>query len=159
MDAYSKWIDALVVSAATSYKIAKHFRTLFATHSISTTIVSDNRTPFTSAEFAKFTIKNGIHYIKVSPYHPSSNGLMERAVRKLKEGLKKTGNSECHVARVLFHYRITPHSTTGMYPAELLMGRRIRSHLDLVRPNLADQVKAKQETKNVSWQTCQGSCF
>ena len=27
------------------------------------------------------------------------------------------------------------------------MGRRIRSHLDLIRPNLADQVEVKQETQ------------
>ena len=44
---------------------------------------------------------------------------------------------------------ITPHSTTGVSPAELLMGRRIRSHLDLVRPNLADQVEAKQKTQKL----------
>ena len=111
VDAYSKWIDAQVVSAATSYKTIEHLRTLFATHGIPTTVVSDNGTPFTSAEFAEFTTKNGIHHIKVSPYHPSSNGLAERAVRTLKEGLRKIGTSEsieCRVARVLFHYRITP---------------------------------------------------
>ena len=42
-----------------------------------------------------------------------------------------------------------PHSTTGVSPAKLLMGQWIRSHLDLVRPNLADQVEAKQETQKM----------
>ena len=88
VDAYSKWIDAQVLSAATSYKTIEHLRTLFATHGNPTTIVSDNGTPFTSAEFAEFTTKNSIHYVKVSPYHPSSNGLAERAVRTVKEGLQ-----------------------------------------------------------------------
>ena len=62
--------------------------------------------------------------------HPSSNGMAERAVKIVKDGLKKSGTSqsiECHLSRVLFQYRITPHSTTGVSPAELLMGRRIRS--------------------------------
>ena len=53
------------------------------------------------------------------------------------------------MARVLFHYRITSHSTTGVSPAELLMGRRICPHLDLVCPNLADQVEVKQETQKM----------
>ena len=60
------------------------------------------------------------------------------------------GNSESieyHIARVSFHYRITPHSTTGISPSELLMGRCIRSHLDLIRPNLADQVEVKLEKR------------
>ena len=127
VDAHSKCIDVQVVSAATSYKTIEHLRTLFTTYGIPTTIVSDNGTPFTSAKFklAEFTTKNGIHHVKVSPYHPSSNGLAERAVRTVKEGLKKIGNVEsieCHIARGLFHYKITPHSTTGISPSELLMG-------------------------------------
>ena len=44
----------------------------------------------------------------------------------------------------MFHYRITPHSTTGVPPAELLFGRRIRSHLDQVKPDLTSQVTLKQ---------------
>ena len=91
VDAYSKWIDAQVVSAATSYITNEHLQTLFAMHGIPTAVVSDIGTPFTSAEFAEFTTKNGIHHVKVSPYHPSSNRLAERTVRTLKEGLRKIG--------------------------------------------------------------------
>ena len=113
-------------------------------HDIPSVIVSDNDSPFTSSEFAEFTKKNGICYVKISTYHPSSNGMVERAVRTFKEGMKSlVANSQsiqCCVAHMLFQYRITPHSTTGMSPAELLMGRRICSHLDLVQPNLSNQV-------------------
>ena len=71
----------------------------------------------------------------------------------MKQGLKKIGNSEsieiieCPIARVLFHCRITLHSTTGISPSEMLMGRRIRSHSDLIRLNLVDQVEVKQDTQ------------
>ena len=116
VDAYSKRIDAQVVSAATSYKTIEHLRTLFVTHGIPTTIVSDNGKPFTSAEFAKFITKNGIHHVKVSPQHPSSNGLAERAVRTVKEGLKKLVMqnllSVVLPEYILLHCRITPHYTT-----------------------------------------------
>ena len=152
IDAYSKWMDVQVVNSATSYATIEHLRTLFSTHGIPEVMVSDNGTPFTSAEFSEFITKNGIRHVKTSPYHPSSNGLAERAVKSFKEGMKKCGNSdresiECRLARMLFHYRITPHSTTGVSPSELLLGRRIRSHLDFIQPNLSSHVETKQSAQ------------
>ena len=52
------------------------------------------------------------------------------------------------VARFLLQYRNTPHLTTGMIPAELLMGRKLRSRLDLVRPSLDERVQDKQEQQH-----------
>ena len=120
---------------------------MFATHGIPEVLVSDNGTQFTSVEFEEFMRKNGIQHARVSPYHPSSNGMIERAIKTLKEGLKKCGNtksSQCQISQILFHYRITPHSTTGVPPAELLLGRRIRSCLDQVKPDLSSQVTLRQ---------------
>ena len=148
IDAYSKWLEVQVVNAATSHVTIEHLRTLFATHGIPEVIVSDNGAQFTSAEFSQFMIKNGIRHIKTAPYHPSSNGLAERAVKTFKERMKKCRSKsksiECCLARMLFQYRITPHSTTGVSPSELLYGQRIRSHLDFLQPDLASHVKAKQ---------------
>lgn len=44
----------------------------------------------------------------------------------------------------LFHYRVTQHTTTGLSPAQLLMGRRLRTSLDLLHP---DSVSPKAQTK------------
>ena len=52
------------------------------------------------------------------------------------------------LAKVLFAYQITPQSTTGTSPAELLLGRRLRSRLDLVRPNTAERVEQKQQDQH-----------
>ena len=49
---------------------------------------------------------------------------------------------------MLFQYWITPHSTTGVTPAELLFGRHIRSHLGQLIPDLATKVKSKQPAQN-----------
>ena len=54
-----------------------------------------------------------------------------------------TGTIPEKLARFLFWYRLTPHSTTGVPPAELLLGRRPRSKLDLLKPNLTETVEAK----------------
>ena len=84
----------------------------------------------------------------VAPYHPSSNGLAERAVKTIKEGIWKMSEGSLldKVSRFLFHYRLTPQSTTGKAPAELMMRGRIpRSRLDLVKPCLQERVHTKQQ--------------
>lgn len=48
------------------------------------------------------------------------------------------------MAKFLFNYRITPYSTTGIAPSEMLMGRRLRSRLDLLYPDLQKSVQEKQ---------------
>lgn len=109
-------------------------------------VVSDNGACFTSSEFAEFMSRNGINHVTTAPYHASSNGLAERAVQTFKSMLKKCAGVtiETKVARVLFSYRITPQSTTGKSPSELLMGRKLRSTLDLVQPDVRGKVRGNQ---------------
>ena len=91
-------------------------------------------------------VRNGVTHIKTAPYHPSSIGLAERAVRILKEWLRKMkqGTLEDKLARFLFQYRLTPQTTTGVSPGELMMGRRLRTRLDAIFPKLENQVTKRQ---------------
>jgi len=43
VDAHSKWIEALLVSSATSQSTIEKLRVVFATHSLPEVLVSDNR--------------------------------------------------------------------------------------------------------------------
>ena len=82
-----------------------------------------------------------------APYHASSNGLAERGVQTFKRMMKKCpeGTLTAKVARVLFSYRVTPHTTTGLSPAELLLGRKLRCTLESIHPDLNNRVQKKQE--------------
>ena len=92
--------------------------------------------------FEEFLRKNGICHTTSAPYHPALNGLAERAVQIVKKGLKETlGSMSTLLAKVLFTYRITPQSTTGSSPVDM----RLRTRLDLLRPNTAERVERKQE--------------
>ena len=147
VDAHSKWMEAHAVNSATSQATIEKLQLVFATHGLPEVIVSDNGTAFTSEEFAAFVRRNGIRHLTSAPYHPASNGLAERAVQTLKNALKKGTDGvslETQIARFLFRYRITPHSTTGVAPAELLIGRRPRSRLDLLHPDVTDRVRQRQ---------------
>ena len=145
VDAYSKWLEVVPMSSATTNTTIERLRTIFATHGLPRVLVTDNGAQFTSSEFRAFTQGNGIKHVYSSPYHPATNGLAERAVQSFKEHMKRlpTGTIPEKLARFLFWYRLTPHSTTGVPPAELLLGRRPRSKLDLLKPNLTETVEAK----------------
>ena len=144
VDAHSKWIESHIVNSTSSEATIKVLRNLFATHGIPEHVVSDNGSAFTSQEFKQFMEQNGIKHTTTSPY-PSSNGLAERAVQTVKHGISKLeGTIECGLARFLFNYRVTPQSTTELSPAELLMGRRLRTRLDLIHPDTSQKVIRKQ---------------
>ena len=143
IDAHIKWI----VSSASSETTVRKLRHIFSTHGLPLTIVSDNSTPFTGEEFQKFLTMNGIRHITCALYHPASNGLAERAVQIMKQGLRKQtdGDIETRVDRFPFSYRNTPHTTTGCTTAELLLRRKPRSRLNLLHPERKHHVEVKQE--------------
>ena len=147
VDAFSKWLEVVPVRNATSRVTIDKLRSICSIHGLPDTIVTDNATVFTSSEMKQFYLSNGIKHITSAPYHPASNGLAERAVQTFKSALKKfkDGSLETKIQRFLFEYRITPHSTTGVPPANLLMNRQLKSRLDLVVPNLSKRITDVQD--------------
>ena len=136
--------------AKSTYAVTvEKLRNTFATHGLPRTFMTDNGSQFTSAEFQAHMKSNGIKHICSSPYHTATNGLAERAVQSFKEHLKwfHDGSLQEKLAKFLLWYRLTPHSTTGVPPTELLLGRRPRSKLDLLKPNLSETVQSKVECR------------
>lgn len=135
VDAHSKWIEAVPMKRASTSATVSCLRNIFCRFGIPRTIVTDNGTQFTSEEFATFTKRNNVTHVRTPVYHPQSNGLAERAVRTIKDGLRKMGNGSIgdNLDRLLFNYRRTPLSS-GKCPSELLLGYRIRSRLDALFP-------------------------
>ena len=119
---------------------------LFAQFGLPNMIVTDNATNFTSVEFQEFCKLNGIRHITSSPYHPASNGLAERAIQIVKHGITKMsqGSISDKISRFLFAYRNTPSQLTGSSPVNLLLGRRLKSALDHLKPDLCQRVEERQ---------------
>ena len=153
VDAHSRWLEVEIVSSTSAEATIQVLRKLFATHGLPEQVVSDNGTAFTSYQFKEFMSKNGIRHSLTSPYHPRSNGLAERAVQTFKSSVKKLdGPMNTRISRFLLHYRVTPQSTTGLSPSELLMGRRLRTIMDLAHPDMTqDKIpQPKQRTRSFS---------
>ena len=115
------------MNSTTTIATVEKLRVLFAQFGIPDVLVSDNGTNFVSKEFEEFTRRNGIKHVTSAPAHPASNGLAERAVKTFKEGLSrlKEGTITDRLSQFLFVYRNTPQATTGVTPAEVMMGRRL----------------------------------
>ena len=130
IDAYTKWLDVHVTTTSTSTVTIELLRKSFSTYGLPDVVVSDNATNFTSEEFEAFLESNGVKHVRTPPYHPASNGVVERAVQTLKSSLKKlkTGSIKTKVSQILFAYRVTPHGSTGASPGELMFGRRMHAH-------------------------------
>ena len=139
VDSYSNWVEIKRSTTMTAITTIKLLRKIFCQLVVPKVIVSDNGPQFVSQKFQDFCNQNYITHIKSTPYHPKTNGLAERMVRTFKEQLRAGKNSsadlDLRLQRFLLSYRNTPHKSTGRSPAELLMGHRLRSKLDLLKPD------------------------
>ncbi|XP_064460281.1 uncharacterized protein K02A2.6-like [Ornithodoros turicata] len=106
-------------------------RDIFIRHGLPEQLVTDNGPQFTSQAFKEFLQQHGIQHILTPPYHPKSNGQAENFVRTLKNAPRRGGTGKEAIQSFLLQYPITPHVTTGKSPCMLLVGRQLRSVLDL----------------------------
>uniref|UniRef100_A0A3B3CC70 Gypsy retrotransposon integrase-like protein 1 n=1 Tax=Oryzias melastigma TaxID=30732 RepID=A0A3B3CC70_ORYME len=156
VDYHSKWPEVGFAASVTSETVISFLSSVFSRFGNPQTVVSDNGSQFTSAEFAAFLRSRDIKHIRTSVYHPAANGAVERFHRVLKSCIqgaileKKSWRQT--VTNFLQVYRSTPHSTTEVSPCELLLGRKMRTRLHVLLPDpqdsavtrLADSVAAKQ---------------
>ena len=148
IDAHSKWPEIYEMKSTTAADTIAVLRRVFASFGLPEQIVSDNSPQFAVHEFTEFLRVKGVKHIHVAPYHPSSNGAVERLVQSFKPCMKAGKHDRLalqhRLQNLLMTYRSTPQATTGQLPASLFLGRPIRTRFDLMRPVLGEKVRAEQ---------------
>lgn len=87
------------------------------------------------------------------PHFPVSPSIKqahsERAVQSFKATMRRmiNGPTETRITKFLFHQHLTPHTSTENSLAELLLGQRPCSMLDVVRPGLSRTVRQHQDSQ------------
>jgi hypothetical protein len=136
VDSFSKWVEVKTMKRATAAEVIKFMRKVFARFGYPHSIISDNGSQFTSAEFKQFLRNYGIEQGLIAPYHPASNGQAERFVQTIKRQLKKMYDNtnqdvEAQLEEILLRMRNQP-SSNGTTPSEIMFGRRIRDHMTML---------------------------
>ena len=141
VDAFSKWPEIFKMASTSTQKTIEKLQDTFARFGNCDTIVSDNGPQFSSADFKAFCATIGVKHITSAPYHPQSNGQAERFVKQLKMGLRKLdgeGSIDRILQKFLMSYRSTPSYSLNMKsPAEVMIGRNMKTRLDLLKPSEA----------------------
>lgn len=133
-DYFSRYPELVPLNNLSSSAVINHCKSIFARHGIPEVVVSDNGPQFSralGAEFSKFAAEYNFQHVTSSPHYHQSNGMAESAVKIIKGSLKKTADAY----KTLLAYRSSP-LKNGYSPAELLMGRRLRTLLPTPSENL-----------------------
>ena len=138
-DYATKYPEAIPLPSIEAERIAKELVIVFSRMGIPKEILTDQGTKFMSTLLQEVYQLLNITPIRTSPYHPQTNGLVERLNGTLKSMIKKfTSKSqkdwdEC-LPYFLFAYREAVKESTGFAPFELLYGRHMCK--DLVQRDL-----------------------
>jgi transposase InsO family protein len=138
MDYFTKWPEAYAVPDQEAKTVAtvlvREFICRFGTP---LELHSDQGRNFESELIKEICEILGINKTRTTPYHPQSDGMVERYNRTLATQLSMFVNEnhsdwDEHLHTVLMAYRTAVHESTGQMPARLMMGHELRIPVDLM---------------------------
>ena len=133
IDQYSKYPKVNLVTSTSFKKLKPALDRVFASHGYPETVTKDNGPPYYSYKMEKYAKAKGFRLTPVTPDDPQCNGFVESFVKVmcklLHTAASKNKDPKTELYNYLLHYRVTPHSTTGRYPAELLFNRKLQTNL------------------------------
>lgn len=154
VDYYSKFPEIAKLTHTTTKHVVTALKSMFARHGIPDEVVSDNGPQFSSAEFGQFSDSWEFTHTTSSPGFPQSNGQSERAIQTIKNMLKKAQESQSDPYIALLEYRNAPLDGVKLSPAQLLMGRRLKTRLptsaQLLKPQLYNNVQERIKNRQVT---------
>src|SRR6266498_3130899 len=110
MDYFSRWSEARPLKAANAEAVATFiYEEIICRFGAPRVLQSDRGTHFVNEVIRKLTKKFRVRHSLSSPYHPQSNGLVERFNKTLYEGIAKVaeelGSWDQYIQPILFAYR------------------------------------------------------
>ena len=151
MDYLTKWPEARAIRKANAANVEAFIKEdIIARHGCPLEILSDQGTHFVNATISQLCERLKIKRTLSSPYHPQTNGLVERYNRTLCESLAKLSiqsktHWDGHISAALLAYRTACHDTTGYTPFDLMYGRTALLPIDLEIPTQIQQIDDNEE--------------
>ena len=148
IDHFSKYVEAAPCIDVTAEETANILNDRwFLRHGPPKTIQSDNGSQFTSSLMREFLKMNNVTHNLSTPYHPQTNGLVERQNRTMLALLKgfcleKQADWPTHLQKAVFSYNSLVHATTGVTPNLLFTGSQKAIPLGNIFPDYAPEHRA-----------------
>ena len=127
-DYFTKWADTVPLPDQSASRITTELIKFFCTYGPPQILHSDQGRNFESAIFTQVLDAFGVHKSRTTPYHPQGDGMVERFNRTLLQLLRTYVTSqhdwETYLPHVLYAYRTSQHTATGVSPFLSLYGRQ-----------------------------------
>ena len=142
----TRYLEALPLKKADAKTTCRKLVECFARFGFPKKLLTDNGSNFIAKVTKKMLTENGITHIRASPYHPQSNGMLERMHYVLKTVLEKEREGDTQwdqwLPEVLMAMRTVPSQATGFSPFELLFGREARTPITALKEKMVQQQSA-----------------
>lgn len=130
IDRATGWPEAIPVFDITASTVAKViYECWISRFGVPVKLSSDQGAQFESDLFSKLMKFLGIDKLRTTPFHPQSNGIIERWHRTLKSALRARLDNSTWIEElptVLLGLRAAPRSDTGISAAQLTYGTTLR---------------------------------
>ena len=128
VDVATRYPEAVALKTITTEAVAEALVEIFSRTGIPDEMLSDQGSQFTSDVMREVMRLLSVSQLHSTPYHPQTNGLVERFNGTLKSMLKKLMDRrpkdwDRYLPGALFAYREIPQESTKFSPFELLYGR------------------------------------
>ena len=144
-DYFTKWTEAFAIPDQTTETVAKCLvNEVISRYRLPAYIHSDQGRQFESQLYQEVCTLLDIKKTMTTPYHPQSDGLVERFNRTLERLLSAFVNAEHtdwdeRLPYVMMAYRSSVNETTGYTPNMMMLGRDVTVPLDIQFANPLDE--------------------
>ena len=140
VDFFSRWMETCPLSDKTAISVANaFFSNIVCRFGMPSVIHSDQGREFENKVLHELCILGGSHKTKTTPYHPESDGLVERFNRTLLMMLAMFASGHKDdwddlLPPVMMAYRSSVHESTGFSPYRLMFGEECTLPMDIGLP-------------------------
>ena len=157
-DHFTRWRDALPVQNGSAETIAEILEErVFCYLGVPERIHTDQGAQFESRLMAELCALWGVRKSHTTPYHPQSNGVVERGNRDLGDMLRSMliGKDEedwdLLLPQIMRTIRASPHKQTGETANFLMLGREVRLPEHLMYGPAAGETTSRERVTPPSW--------
>ena len=138
-DYFTKWPEVIALKTVDA-KAVQNWLTneIVPRYGVPTELITDQGVQFVSNNFKDFCNSLGVKQKFTSPFHPQTDGMVERFNRTFLNMIRNYVNENqtdwsSHIPLILFAYRSAVHETIGVSPAEALQIRKLKLPIDMFR--------------------------